>query len=568
MKAFFEKIKRGFLRFPFLKYVLLFLLYFSMEYLLLSTQWFTSDELDIMIAGRDMVDGYQLYTDYTSQHMPFSYYISAFFALIGARTVSLQRICFYIFYSIMWTTMVFLYGKTEKRRAIALYPILYIFVSCSYGFGTAIISEQIAGIGFSFLFLEFLQFLRTKTLKTRNNIIISWSVLLTFGTMFISAFGLFVIALAVLMLEIYWEIRKKESFLPWLLRMLKRYLLLFFAIIVPWVIMIIFYAANNMLNKVIFSVYTLNREIYPKYNGGFGDSIGDTIKDTFVSIFRNLSQDAETLLNPESKIVFARAALYILLFILFVCFLVYIARKLSIFVSIVSFFFLIALSVRGGLFLIKGIPFLDSSHSGTPIMLLCLFAALFFGNVVFVRWENGRGLSIAFKVIFLASIAFMSLFYLKLANLTSPSHKQGDVAASEAIEAITDKGEVVWNNTFMLDLEMNADRPLIWNIGMTPWGWEAFSPDVFPLVIENRPRVVVFNPGHSVWDISLADYAPELIDYIDNNYTNLPSTYIRDYSPETAASISEDYGNNPSFVYIRNDYYDEALKKLSAGKLH
>ena len=554
MKALFEKIRYVFLRFPFLKYILLFLLYFSMEYLLLSAQWFPSDELDIMIAGRDLTDGYQLYTDYSSQHMPFSYYISAFFSLLGARTVSHQRICFYIFYSLMWTLMVFLYGKEEKKRAIALYPILYIFVSCSYDHGTAILSEQIAGIGFCFLFLEFLQFYRTKELKAKSYFVISWSVLLTLGTMFISAFGLFLIALAVLILEIYWEIRKKESFLPWFLRMLKRYLLLFFAIIVPWVIMLIYYAANNMLNMVVFSTYTYNTEIYSKYSG-FGGSIGDALKMGFVSIFKNLKDDVKILIAPDGRMEFARAALSILIFILFVCFLVYAARKISIFVSIVSFFFVVALSVRGVLFM-------NTFHSGTPIMVLCLFAALFFGNVAFVRWEKRRGLSVSLKVIFLASITFMALFYLRIADLKRPSHKQGDVADAEVIEAITDKGEVVWNNTFMIDLDMNADRPMIWNIGVTPWGWEALSDQFFPIIKENSPRVIVFDPNHLVWNMDLEDYAPELMDFVEENYTNLSPTYIQAYALGTVPVISKSSDDNLSFVYIRNDYYDEAIEKL------
>ncbi len=559
MKVFFEKIRCVFFRYPFLLYLLLFLLYFSLEYLLLPAQWFGSDELDIMIAGRDMVDGYQLYTDYSSQHMPFSYYISAFLALLGARTVSLQRIYFYIFYSLMWTLMVFFYGKTEKKRAIALYPILYIFVSSSYDFGPTILSEPIAGIGFSFLFLEFLQFFRTKELKLRNYIIISFSVLLTFGTMFISAFGLFIIALAVLILEVYWEIRKKESFLPWLLRMIKRYLLLAFSILIPWIIMVIYYAVNNMLDIVYFSAYTFNRDIYSKYNGNFGTDIGTTIKEAFASIFRNLKQDADTLIHHESRLEFARAALFILLFILLICFLIYAALKMSIFISIVSFLFIVSLSVRG-------ILFLDSFHNGTAYMLICLFAALFFGNAVFVRWEKAKVLSVILKVFSLGSIAFMALFYRRVAGFVLPSYKQGDLAAAEAIEALTDKGEPVWNNTFMLELDMNADRPMIWNVGITPWGWEAMSRDVFPLLKENPPRVIVFNANHSAFNSSLDEYAPELFSYITDNYKNIQASYIRDYTPDTALSISGSYGDLPSYVYVRNDYYDEAIKKLSEGK--
>ena len=559
MRVLVEKIRYTFFRFPFLLYLVLFLFYFSLEYLLLAEPWFISDELDVMIAGRDLTDGYQLYTDYTSQHMPFSYYISAFFALLGARSVSLQRICFYLFYSFMWTLMVYLYGKTEKKRTVALFPILFIFVSCSYDFGTTILSEQIAGIGFSFLFLEFLQFYRTHELKLRNYIMISWSVLLTFGTMFISAFGLFVIAVAVLILEIYWEIRKKESFIRWLLRMIKRYLLLVFAILVPWIIMVIYYAANNMLGMVFFSAYTYNRDIYSKYNGSFGSDVGAAVKEAFLSIFRNLSQDAKTLMNPESKIDFARAGFFIMLFILLICFLIYAAIRISLFVSIVSFLFLVALSVRG-------VMFQNSFHSGTPYIVLCLFAALFFGNAVFVRWKRNKAFANILRVLSLLSIAYMAVFYVRVADLVRPTYRQGDLAAAEAIAGLTDKGEPVWNNSFYIDLNMNADRPMIWNIGVTPWGWEAFSKDVFPLVTKNAPRVIVFSPEHAVWIYTMEEYAPEITEFVKENYKNLPSKYIRDYTPETAEAISPYYSTYPSLIYVRNDYYDEAVKKLQAGK--
>ncbi|MCR5212658.1 MAG: hypothetical protein K6C41_08935, partial [Lachnospiraceae bacterium] len=118
---------------------------------------------------------------------------------------------------------------------------------------------------------------------------------------------------------------------------------------------------------------------------------------------------------------------------------------------------------------------------------------------------------------------------------------------------------------FMIELNMNSDRPMIWNIGITPWGWEALSDQVFPVIKENSPRVIVFNPNHTVWNMNLDDYAPELIDYVDDNYTNLSSAYIQAYALGTTPVISKDSGDSPSFVYVRNDYYDEAIEKLSAG---
>ena len=76
----------------------------------------------------------------------------------------------------------------------------------------------------------------------------------------------------------------------------------------------------------------------------------------------------------------------------------------------------------------------------------------------------------------------------------------------------------------------------------------------------------------TVWVYTLDEYAPELIDYVNENYKKIPSSYIKAYTPDTASSISEefgvfsDYSDYPSYIYVRNDYYDEALDKLSKGK--
>ena len=81
----------------------LFLLYFVIQLQFLADPWFGTDELDIMMIGKRIAGGELLYKDICSQHMPFSYYISAIFVKLGARSVSEQRIAFYLFYTFFWT---------------------------------------------------------------------------------------------------------------------------------------------------------------------------------------------------------------------------------------------------------------------------------------------------------------------------------------------------------------------------------------------------------------------------------------------------------------------------------
>ena len=79
----------------------LFLLYFVIQLQFLADPWFGTDELDIMMIGKRIAGGELLYKDICSQHMPFSYYISAIFVKLGARSVSEQRIAFYLFFTIL-----------------------------------------------------------------------------------------------------------------------------------------------------------------------------------------------------------------------------------------------------------------------------------------------------------------------------------------------------------------------------------------------------------------------------------------------------------------------------------
>lgn len=67
---------------------------------------FDTDEGDVFAGGMAIAHGIPLYKEYLSQHMPFSYFVSAVFWVFGADGIFSQRFFFYLFYSSFWLLIV------------------------------------------------------------------------------------------------------------------------------------------------------------------------------------------------------------------------------------------------------------------------------------------------------------------------------------------------------------------------------------------------------------------------------------------------------------------------------
>jgi hypothetical protein len=73
--------------------------------------------------------------------------------------------------------------------------------------------------------------------------------------------------------------------------------------------------------------------------------------------------------------------------------------------------------------------------------------------------------------------------------------------------------------------------------------YEMFKDKELNILEEAKPRVIVFQPDWNVWGFSISDYAPELVAYVEENYSATGGNYLEN-------------------LYIRNDYLDEAKKLL------
>lgn len=507
------------------KYFLIFCLYFIVQYKFLNAEWFGTDELDVMMGGKSISSGYLLYGDFFSQHMPFSYYLSAIFDFFGAKSVPSQRMAFYGFYALMWTIINVRYRNRVNRKVLFAYPLIFSCVICCYDFGTVILSEQLAGIGFVILYLELLVFLQSGKLNYANYVFLSLAVILTFGTTFISAFGVFVVAVAVLMKEIQWAREKQQGFRMFLAEMCKKYIPLFVTVGLPWAVLMVYYLVNGVLGKFILQAYTLNRVAYPKYIGGVGESIAETLLGSIeglVNIINGLVS-----LNNLSVVNF----IYIVMIALFLLYLCNLVKHADSFLCVTTIALLLAMGTRGYF----------NFHGTQCVALLSLIAAEVLFDILIVDKKTFFKKSNLYQLVIISVLVIVAVPYFRDTKAFATNTQLFEVEdpyMSVVLENITEEDEAVWQINFSNYLVMYADRPTMKNLAAVPWFWEAVGIETLGEISADMPRVALYDVNHEVWGYKQSEYAPELAEFMQEHY----------------------HQYNDTEIYIRNDYYDEAVK--------
>lgn len=502
------------------------LIYFIIQLKFLNDMWFGTDELDVMLIGRGVSRGLNLYSDQFSQHMPFAYYFSALFHLLGANTVTQQRIAFYIFFAIMWTIIACVYSKHINKYVLLAYPFIHCSLIQTYDLGTQILSEHLAGIGAVILLLEYLVFLNTRQLKTWNCLMISLAIVLSFGTIFIAAFPVFFIAVGVLLLENNWRIKEKVTLKEWLLGLIKKYKKLIVIIAVPWIILLLHFIRTHTVSEFIYGAYTINREVYPKYNGG----LGDNVLTTFLQPIQVFFETTFNLLNNQGM----SYALWVqVIFLICVFFFIYkMYEKNGILVALTLYLFVGSLAIRG-------VFNFHSTHFVEVGALIIAYVLYTFGYRNKEKFSNiGSMKQIIIISVFVVSI---SGCFKDVTKVTTIDFEESINGTSEVIKDITDDDESIWTIVFCNDIIMLADRTTVGGAVSTPWTWEEYGRIQFATLIENPPRVAYYYDGFEVWGHKQEVFAPEAIAYLKTNYTQLP---------------------NVAGVYVRNDYYEEACEIL------
>ena len=132
-----------------------------------------TDEADAILGAIMLSKGKFIYTDFASQHLPFTYFFLYPLAKLGISSGLGFRLGLYFILSSFFTFIYVRYQKYFGKIPLLMYPFLYIIFMAfpNYLSGT-IVSEQFVSQFLVILFLEILLFYKKRKLSTTSKILI------------------------------------------------------------------------------------------------------------------------------------------------------------------------------------------------------------------------------------------------------------------------------------------------------------------------------------------------------------------------------------------------------------
>ena len=487
--------------------------------------FFASDEGDVYLLGRSVANGLLIYRDVTSQHMPVMYYIAAIFSKCGAVTVTQFRLCFYVLFACAWGGIFAVYAPTLGYKEVGIGAVMYLLLIGHIDMGYTVLSEQLQAIGMVILLYELILFEKKLELSGKSIAMISVAIFISFGSAFVSIFAIGFVVIIVFMLEIQQAVRNKRSPSEVLTDMLKKYWKLIVAVICPFVLLIGYYLFTGTLGDFWGMAYTLNREVYPKYLGGYGDSIFKTIWNGIVYVLSafKLWSDMSSLMNIVQT----------LLMVLVLYFAVYIQRKRKNIILTLGTLVMLSGSATRGIF---------NFHGLAACALICAMAS--FPIVDISNSIKNVNIKYTAVVLITAGIAMNSVNVWKSLDNKDDNQTTINTSITHAIKLIADRNEIVGFSTLSTNEVFESETlPSLGNAAC-PWIWDWVKTCAMEQYSENPPRIFLYDPAYETWGYPIVEYASELNEFIEENYTSLNKL-------------------NYSELYVRNDYYDEAYEKIT-----
>ncbi len=520
----------------FVKLIGLYIVFFSLLFAFRHRMVFI-DENDNFLGGIIVASGGDIYKNFISQHMPLMYYITAIFRILGATSIFQFRLYFYALLSFIWVAMYRRYYKCFGSITMILYPISYIMLMASVdSVSFTVLSEQLQAQGLAILLLEFLLFCKTKEIKLNNAIAISISILISFGTAFVSVFAIFTISMGVFIIELKDHLADIKKPGKIFIDLLKKYWKLICLVILPFALLFFWYLFTDNIRNAFHGIYSINKYIYPKYNGGFGTSI---LKSLILTVDNYFSTINSTLSGLVSNPLFSlRVLLNVFINILFVSF-IFSKNKIA---SLTLIIFILMCGSRTYL------SFHSLPYWGISALMGSILLNKFINRFKTERYKITLGKSIFASVLL---VIIVTPYFSQFSTIVITSQDFTSSINTGTYEYFIDKLTTTDDKIQVFSLETNiylqSNRmPAITDVcgGVCPWIYEMYGNKLLDDLKGSKPKVIVFNEQYEVWGYKYADFAPEIISYVKANYTQFKQSSL------------------PA-LYVRNDYYQEAIKKLS-----
>lgn len=510
----------------------IFFLAVMILYLTMLIDFVFVDEVDVFYGGYNVVHSGDIYKVYPTQHMPFSYYMSALIALFGANSAYWYRIGFYLMMSGLWTAVYVHHRDHLNNWALLGLPFFYVFQLKQHSLATSMISDHWQGIGLILLILEVLRYRRTWRIPLSSAIFVSLGIVLSLGTAFVSAYSVFIVFVGVALMQAL-RLRKHPEERKTAFREDIRLVLVAMA---PFAVLGLWYILSGNLQNFFGGAYELNVSIYSRYIGGFGADAGGTFLGVLPRWIAYIRYGAETIASdPITGITATVRNIGLIVF----C------------VMIMKDHPIAGLTMLGAS-IFAGVRAFDGFH-GAPYMAVCSIPMAFWlgeGILWFYRrktWPRGISLAAALGLVAVLVVpAARDVYNLRYIpqylapTVTSATNRTTLEVLTDPEERIITGDLSVSSGTVMRNrLKLSECSTATGN----PWFYEYYGARELANLKEEKTRVLRFCPDDELWGYYIRDYAADFVQYVEDNY------HLMDEA-----------------VYVRNDALPDAIDRLhSAG---
>lgn len=479
-----------------------------------------------------IANGGLIYVDYFSHHMPVTYFLTALYKVLGAQTTMHFRLLFYLTLSICFVFLVNRYKKALNYDLLYIYPILYItqfpWIST---FAHMILAEHIQAIALAIIFLEFLLFSKTARLSISNFLIISICSFLAVGVAAVSVFPILILIVGFIILGISNNILMGHGFLKSVFLFVRKNIIGVPILLAPFVTFVIYLILTGSMSSFIEQAYYFNREVYSQFTGEYGGSISQTLYPMLNYQGAYLTEAIHTIQQQTINSIIG---------IMLLSFSALIIGKFfqrSVVVGLFTYLFLVFVSPRG-LVEFHSLPYWSAS------CLLATIAIQLFRNETFNKTSLVRGLTISCAVLILLSSYMSQLSGILPMKKDFKEALLSPNTTEYYVDLLLDPSDKFATTSVFAWYYVETGRlPATRAFGMLPWYAEWYEDDFIQDLNLNRPKVIIHSPTYSIWGYVLKDYAPTLVTYISDNYTN--------------------EGMPAGDLWVRKDFREEAIDLLT-----
>lgn len=469
------------------------------------------DEADNLLGGRLMAEGYRLYGDFFSHHMPVPYLAMAIATRMGASSLEWYRLSFAL---VVTGVLAAAFGLLHRHVS----PIFLATTAFTIGLvhpiylGYMVLADH--WFAYALLILVLLGLRRGVDFGIRGQLVVAACIFVAVGSTLISLYPL-----AALVAAYAWGrwTKRGAQAIAW-----RREAVFAALIAAPWLVLLVVFVAQGTFGTFVADAIDFNQRYYARYDIG-GDPVtmlGNAAREfgTLIVTYLRPTQWHEV----ETVLLLANIGAIVVLGL----------RKSLGFAALYAA--LVFLSRMRG-----------PGYHGAPYFVLS-FASI--GLVVdwalqdiwslWRRWRSGstssrRWGAVAAGVLATLCLAYTAFFYRDIGGfvLRLPRGQGINSPYSASVAALTLPGEKIWVAPLDPTVYLDTDRKPA-SVYSYYHPWLADSPSISAGVLRDleneRPSVIVFEADkHIDWLFPLltpAQYAADVFTFVNSNYQAVDPT--------------------------------------------